>query len=45
MESKALAINWVDQAQQVAHTGSRPNQQPPEYKSSLLPTLGTKLQI
>jgi hypothetical protein len=42
MESKAQAINWVHQPQQVAHTGSRPDQQPPEYKSSLLPTLGAQ---
>jgi hypothetical protein len=37
MESEAQAINWVHQPQQVAHTGSRPDQQPPECKSSLLP--------
>jgi hypothetical protein len=45
MEGEAQAINWVHQPQQVAHTGSRPDQKPPEYKTSLLPTLGTKLQI
>ena len=42
LESKVQAINWVHQPQQVAHTGSRPDQQPPEYRSSLLPTLGTQ---
>jgi hypothetical protein len=43
MESKAQAINWVHQPQQVAHTGSRPDQQPPEYKSSLFPTLAHRV--
>jgi hypothetical protein len=40
MESKVQAINWVHQPQQVAHTGSRPDQQPPEYRTSLTSDIG-----